>query len=170
MFINAYQSYLFNKILSMRIIKKLPINEALPGDLIITTRDAPTKNKYISVTQANLDKVNRQIQKNHAAISGILIGHEPHFTSGEMGEIEQTIIQEEKIDPRHFIIPEIPFLSSKGTRRALFTQVKNLDATIIEDLLNTNKKALHLKFELDKGCYATSFLREWMKSPDIRNY
>ena len=87
-----------------------------------------------------------------------------------MGEIEQTIIQEENIDPRHFIIPEIPFLSSKGTRRALFTPIKKLNATLNTDVLNPNKMALNLQFDLDKGCYATSFLREWMKNPDIRNY
>ena len=33
-----------------------------------------------------------------------------------------------------------------------------------------DKKALILKFELLKGCYATSLLREFMKTDDIRNY
>jgi len=29
---------------------------------------------------------------------------------------------------------------------------------------------LNLKFELRKGCYATSLLREFMKADDIRSY
>jgi tRNA pseudouridine13 synthase len=170
MFINAYQSYLFNKILSMRLTKNLPLQHAIPGDLIISTQRSTQKNQYIAATSSNIDKVNQQIDKNHAVVSGILVGHTPIYAQGEMGEIEHTIIEEEDIDPRLFIIPEIPFLSSSGIRRGINAPLQNLKTSLTDDSLNVAKQALHLSFDLQKGCYATCFLREWMKSSDVRKY
>ena len=43
MFINAYQSYLFNKILSKRLQNHLPLNQALPGDLILSNTNTAKK-------------------------------------------------------------------------------------------------------------------------------
>ncbi len=170
MFINAYQSYLFNKILSKRLQNHLPLNQALPGDLILSNKNTSKKNQYITTTASNINKVNQQIQKNHAVVTGILLGHTPIYASGEMGEIEHNVIEEEHLDPRLFFIPEIPFLSSSGIRRGIYAPIHNLTTSLTQDTLNTKTNALQLAFDLQKGCYATSFLREWMKSPDIRNY
>jgi len=87
-----------------------------------------------------------------------------------MGEIEHNIIDGEGVDPRDFIIPEIPYISSSGLRRPLLSSVNNLRFELNDDALNNGKLALTLKFELKKGCYATSLLREFMKSDDIRSY
>ena len=87
-----------------------------------------------------------------------------------MGEIERAVIEGEHLDPRLFFIPEIPFLSSSGIRRGIYAPIQNLTPSLIQDTLNTKTNALQITFDLQKGCYATSFLREWMKSPDIKNY
>jgi tRNA pseudouridine13 synthase len=87
-----------------------------------------------------------------------------------MGEIEQKIIEKEKIDCRDFVIPEIPFISSSGSRRILLAPLTSIDCRLHDDVLNNGKKALTLKFELPKGCYATSLLREFMKADNVRNY
>ena len=170
MFIYAYQSYLFNKILSERIRKKIPLNEAIVGDIIFPVRKGLVDENGIIVKENNLEKVNRQISKGNAVVSGILFGSDSIFSEGEMGEIEHKIIENEKIDPRDFIIPEIPRISSSGSRRPILAPMKELDFKLVKDELNEGKKALVLKFELKKGCYATSLLREFMKTDDIRNY
>lgn len=170
MFINAYQSYLFNKILSKRILKKIPLNNAIVGDLIIPIRNGKIDHGYIPVKESNIDKVNKQISKQKAFISGLLVGNKPIFSEGEMGEIEHKVIEEEKIDYRDFVITEIPYISSSGSRRALIATFENLDWELKKDEINENKKALQLYFELQKGCYATSLLREIMKSDDVKNY
>ena len=87
-----------------------------------------------------------------------------------MGEIEHKIIDKEKIDLRDFIIPDIPNLSSKGSRRSILSNVKDLNFKLVDDDINKGKLSLKLKFELSKGCYATSLLREFMKTDDIRKY
>jgi tRNA pseudouridine13 synthase len=105
-----------------------------------------------------------------AVISGVLFGSDSIFSEGEMGEIEHKIIDSEKLDPRDFIIPEILYISSNGSRRPLLANVKDLEFNLIDNDLNINKKALYIKFELPKGSYATSLLREFLKAEDIRNY
>jgi tRNA pseudouridine13 synthase len=127
-------------------------------------------NDIISVRETNLDKVNKQISKKKAVVSGLLVGCDTVFAEGEMGEIEHTVIESEKIDPRDFIIPEVPFLSSSGSRRPLLALLPALEWTLHIDELHEDNQALTLRFELQKGCYATSLLREIMKSNDPKNY
>ena len=86
MFIYAYQSYLFNKILSKRIQRKLPLNAAVVGDIILPIRKDVIDGK-ISVTERNIEKVNKQIYKGKAFVSAVLFGSDSKFSEGEMGEI-----------------------------------------------------------------------------------
>jgi tRNA pseudouridine13 synthase len=170
MFVYAYQSYMFNRILSERIGKKIPLNEAVVGDIVLPIRQGMINQEYIKVKENNIGKVNNQISKGKAAVSGVLFGSDSVFSDGEMGEIENKIIESEKVDLRDFIIPDIPYISSSGSRHPIIAPVKDLDFKFFDDELNKDKKALILKFGLQKGCYATSLLREIMKTDDIRNY
>lgn len=170
MFINAYQSFLFNKMLSKRIHHHIPLHEAVVGDIVFPLRNNTLDDQPIKVNQVNIEKVNRQISKNKAVVTGLLVGYESVFSEGVMGNIEKDVIKDENIDYRDFIIPKIPFLSSKGSRRSLLAQVQNIDWTLQQDSLQHDKQALCLRFELHKGCYATSLLREFMKSEDATAY
>ena len=170
MFVYAYQSYLFNRILSMRIKKGLPLNKAVEGDFILAFRKGTFQDEIIPVKKNNIDKVNLQIFKGKACVSSILFGYNTIFSNGEMGEIEHKIIESERFDPRDFIIPEIPFISSSGSRRSIVGFIQDFHFNLIKDDIKPNKKALFLTFQLHKGSYATSLLREFMKSDDIRNY
>jgi tRNA pseudouridine13 synthase len=170
MFVNAYESVLFNKILSERIRRKIPIHQAIVGDIISPVRKSIVTDERIMVTEGNINKVNTQISKKKAVVTGLLVGYDAVVAKGEMGEIEHAVVEEEKIDVRDFIIPEISFLSSSGSRRALLALVPILDWTLHMDELFEEKQALILRFELQKGCYATSLLREIIKSNDPKNY
>jgi tRNA(Glu) U13 pseudouridine synthase TruD len=52
----------------------------------------------------------------------------------------------------------------------LLALVPSLDWTLRVDELREENQALTLRFEAQKGCYATSLLREIMKSNDPKNY
>ena len=75
---HAYQSYLFNKILSCRIKENLPIDEALEGDIIIIWDKEMVVQSYegIKVNKNNIDKINRQIKKHSCLPSAAIVGYD----------------------------------------------------------------------------------------------
>jgi len=170
MFVHAYQSYLFNRMLSERLRQNLPIHQATLGDVIAPVRHGIIQEEYLPVSASNIDKVNRQLMKQKAVVTGLLVGSEPTYANGRMGEIEQAVLEQEKINPKDFIIPEVPYLSSSGSRRGLLALLPSLAWTMQPDDAAPGKKAVTLRFELQKGCYATSLLRELMKAQDPKNY
>ncbi len=170
MFVNAYESFLFNKILSERIRHQIPIHQAVVGDIIFPVRKNVITNEIIPVRESNIDKINAQLIKKKAVVTGLLIGYDTVFADGEMGEIEHSVLDSQKIFPQDFIIPEIPFLSSSGSRRPLLALMPFLEWTLHIDEVSNEQQALNLHFELQKGCYATSLLREIMKSNNPRDY
>ena len=165
MFIHAYQSYLFNKILSERIRSGLPLNESLIGDAVLPVDkdNLPDQKNLIMVEKENQEKINKKIKENKAFVSGAVFGAETKFADGEQGEIERKIIEKENVKKEDFIIPEMPELSSKGVRRGLLAPLKKIDYDVKDNTVTLN-------FELLKGSYATCLLREFMKSAEIMDY
>jgi tRNA pseudouridine13 synthase len=170
MFVYAFQSYLFNRMLSQRIKQKIPLDKAINNDIILPVTHKGVSKKPIHVTENNLKKVNEQIEKGKAVISCIIPGSETTYKSGPMGKIQQSIIQEEKVDIRNFIIPEIPAASSYGTHRPILSPITSLSSFFETDEYHPGHYKLTLSFSLLKGSYATSFLREIMKIKDITKY
>jgi tRNA pseudouridine13 synthase len=159
MFVHAYQSYLFNRILSERMRRSFPVHEPMPGDLVLPAdkRGLPDRERTIDVTCGNLDRVTQRCREGKAWVSAILFGSEPEFAGGEPGQIERGVIAAEALSPKDFVIPDIPRISSKGTRREILAPVKNLEAKV-------EGSNLHLSVELTRGAYATCLLREFMKA------
>jgi len=170
MFVYAFQSYLFNRMLSTRIQQKIPLHQATQGDIILPVTHDGVEINPILVSDQNIDKVNQQIDKGKALIACIVPGSESTYAQGKMGRIQQKIIKEEQVDIRDFIIPEIPAASSYGTYRSLLSRISNLSASIGKDDFHHNHQKVTLSFSLLKGSYATSFLREIMKLEDITKY
>ncbi|MBS3095858.1 tRNA pseudouridine(13) synthase TruD [Candidatus Woesearchaeota archaeon] len=65
-------------------------------------------------------------------------------------------IEKERLNPREFIISQMPELTSEGSFRDLFFEMKDLKLLEInDDELNRNKKKVKISFTLPKSCYAT---------------
>ena len=171
MFIHAYQSHLFNKILSERIRRGLPLNEPVEGDfvLIIDKHGQPDHDNWLEVNADNQNKLTKRVAEGKAFVSGVLFGAESEFAGGEPGEIEQSVIEADGLEGKNFIIPEIPKLSSKGLRREFVAPMKEFGYEI-HTSGSGDVESVEFKFELNKGCYATSLLREYIKADDLRAY
>ena len=117
----------------------------------------PDRSRTIDVTCDNLDRAASRCREGKAWVSAILFGSESEFAGGEPGRIEKTIVASEGLHPNDFIIPEIPRISSKGTRREILAPVRSLDAQVGEGTLS-------LSFDLTRGSYATCLVREFTKS------
>jgi len=164
MFVHAYQSYIFNLILSERMRRGIPLNAPIVGDVVLPAdKDGnPDHDKQVPVTRVNVDLVERQVRDRRAFVSATLFGSESVIAEGEMGEIERAAIAKEGLSPRDFLIPAIPHCSSRGSRRELVCEYRDLKLDISENEYTAS-------FFLGKGCYATVLLRELMKS-DISDY
>ena len=163
LFVHAYQAWLFNRMLSERIRRGIPINGAVPGDVVLPMdRGDMQQREGIPVGERNLDKINRQIARRRCLPSGLLVGTEATLASGVMGDIERTILEREDVSADDFAIPGMPSLSSRGLRRAVLAPLSGLRMEVQDDMAR-------LMFSLPKGCYATCLLREFMKT-SIQSY
>ncbi|MFQ5910711.1 MAG: tRNA pseudouridine(13) synthase TruD [Thermoplasmata archaeon] len=164
MFVHAHQSYLFNKVLSERLKRGLPLNEPVLGDLILPAKDngLPDRKKPILVDEGTITKATKRAKAGKAFVSGLVLGTNPNLAEGEMGEIERSVIEGEGVGPPDFLVPRIPRISSKGTRREILSPLKDFEFSVGEGFARTS-------FELIPGSYATSLLREFMKT-DMINY
>lgn len=160
MFVHAYQSYLFNRMVSQRLKEGYPLNDALVGDVLLPAdrHGLPNKDTKVEVSEMNLEKASKMVEQGKAYVSGPLIGCHTEFSEGVQGEIERSIIEEEGLEREDFVIPKLSSLSSTGTRREMFSQVEDLSWKLA-------RGGLKLEFGLNKGCYATTLLREFMKLP-----
>ncbi len=155
LFVNAYQSFLFNEMLSKRILMKIPINKALEGDWVFEN------SKLVKVSHININELNKKIEEEKASLALPIIGYQSKLSNGIQGEIEKEILEKEGLTLRDFYIGAMPEASSAGGFRTALAKVKNIKFEIEED------KNIVFKFFLDKGCYATVFLREIMKPKNL---
>lgn len=156
LFVHAYQSYLFNRILSARLNETGNLLKASPGDIAcaVDQYSNPVSDEEIKVNSFNTEKINRMAIEGKIRITAPLFGSESKFTRSFQGEIEREIFEEEGLDFTMFRVGGYPELSSKGTRRII--AARPLDFQYSGN--NT------VKFSLGRGIYATSFLREFTKN------
>ncbi len=134
MFVHAYQSFLFNKIIKERIKHGIGLEKTKEEVLVNGLPSAP------------------------------LIGFETIFTEGKAGKIEKSALEEEGIELKEFYVKEIKEMSSKGSRKeiVLFPEKIKLEE-ISKDEFEEGKLKAKISFYLPKGNYATTVLREIMK-------
>ena len=159
MFVHAYQSLLFNRILSERMRRGLPLREPVEGDRVLPAdrHGLPDRERTIEVTADNLERAAARCREGKAWVSAVLYGAESTFAEGEMGEIERRTVEAEGLRPEDFIVPDLPRISSKGTRREILAPLRGLEAAVEGD-------GLHLNLELTRGAYATCLVREYTKA------
>src|SRR2546427_12582648 len=99
----------------------MPIHEPVAGDLVLPAdrRGLPDRDRTIDVTCDNVERVTDRCREGKAWVSAILFGSESEFAGGEVGQIEKEIVATEGLRPEDFIIPDIPRISSKGSRREI---------------------------------------------------
>jgi len=165
MFTHAYQSYLFNRILSERIRRGLPLNEPVEGDYVLSAGGLgnPDHSRIFPVTPDNLEKVKRRTREFRSFVTGLIYGRYSVYAEGEMGEIERKVVESEDIGAEAFVIPDLPECTSSGMRKEIFSHIDEMD-------YNVGNGWVRFIFTLYKGSYATTLLREFMKSEDPSSY
>ncbi|MDF1582424.1 MAG: tRNA pseudouridine(13) synthase TruD [Methyloprofundus sp.] len=143
MYLSAARSYLFNHILSARVVDK-SWNQALVGDALMF--DDSHSFFQAEVLDASILQRLAQLELHPTTV---LWGKGELQVAGEVALLEQQII-EQFADLAKGLIA----FGMEQDRRALRSHVKELQWDFIAD------DCLQLRFSLNAGCYATAVLRE----------
>lgn len=149
LFIQAYQSYLFNKCLSDAIMNGEDVSVPKKGDLCFELEGNATFGK--------IRKFNPTIDIGSGIVPAIrLVGYTFQPGRGRFEIITANILKDEGISPRDFYVKEMEELSAQGGFRQA--------PLLCREFQYFN--SLILSFKLSAGSYATILLRELMKPPD----
>jgi tRNA pseudouridine13 synthase len=154
LFVHAYQSYLFNLLLSIRLERFGNLWELFEGDVAypVDVYFNADKDNPIPVTKYNLEKMNSLSKKDSVRPTIPVFGYDSKLSDGYQGELERKILEDQKISLSSFRVPGMPELSSKGERR--ITSAKPVSMNVSNNVLS---------FSLGRGIYATSLIREYFK-------
>jgi tRNA pseudouridine13 synthase len=169
LFIQAYQSYLFNKSLSRRIASGLPLDKAETGDYVVNLERSglPMLSMHRTAYPAVLTEINKSIKNGRMRLAIPLLGFRQSCSQGIQGEIEKKILEKERIRPDQFKIVTMPEISARGELRTATASL--LEFKMVETSNEPVRSSSHveLSFTLHRGSYATIVLREIMKPRSI---
>lgn len=147
MFVHAYQSYLFNAVVSERVA--MGMDRYIEGDIVIDKEERIVRDK----TNEEFQEMVSSFEINQTCP---LFGTKVPFAGGDVGKMEEEILTSYGLTREDFECPKMPRLGSHGLRRAMRFQVWDASAVAVED-------GVMCEFSIDKGSYATAVLREVMK-------
>ncbi|MBR2557846.1 MAG: tRNA pseudouridine(13) synthase TruD [Methanobrevibacter sp.] len=147
MFVHAYQSYLFNEVVSNRV--DMGINKYIEGDIVIDPEEHIVRDKTPEEFQELIDNFK-------ANPTCPLYGTKVPYAGGEVGKMEEEVLNKYDLTKQDFEVPKMPRLGSHGLRRSMRFQIWDASAVPQDD-------GVLCEFSINKGSYATAVLREIMK-------
>jgi tRNA pseudouridine13 synthase len=165
--ISSFQSYLFNKMVSLRVQKGNFLHKPLKGDVISILDDENGNITQIKHIYGGLyDKYLQEARKlNRAKILAPLVGYNTNLDDFPyMKTLFLEIIKNEGISLNLFKNKLLEMYEFKGSFRPIIVKpigLKNLEYTA--DDLFPNRYKMKIEFSLQKGSYATLLLREIVK-------
>ena len=162
LFVQARQSFLFNRFLSERMRHGLPLNEAIVGDFVVGVERSglPLTTMEKAVTADNLVQINSAIGAGKMRVALPILGMRQKLSAGVMGKIEREVLVAEGIGDGLMRFNELSRVGRKGGLRTVITPVKDFK------ILKSADNSIQVTFMLLRGCYATVLLRELMKPSD----
>lgn len=146
-YLNTYQSFLFNRMLAKRIDR---IDRVLQGDWAMKSENGAC------FLVEDAEKEQPRADRFEISPTGILFGSKVSWASGEPGLIEASVVSEAGTT-REALVMAAKACGFRGERRALRVPLAELEWSL-------EGSALTISFALPPGAYATSVLRELMKT------
>ena len=149
-YLNSYQSYLFNRMVAKRIDR---LDRILTGDWAMKAENGAC------FLVEDGDQEQPRADRFEISPTGILFGSRVSWAAGEPGEIEQAVLVEEGTTKEQ-LVQAAKVCGFRGERRSLRLQLLELEWSLEGSVLT-------LSLALPPGAYATSVLREVMKTPEM---
>lgn len=170
LFVQAYQSLLFNRFLSERIKQGFSLYKAEAGDFVVNVERSglPMIRTGKIVEPIKLNEINKLIEAGKLRVALPIVGFSQRLSQGKIGEYQHRILEAEGIELNNFRVSALPEINGKGELRAIITPVKNFKTKVIEPYLDSSSTLkVGLEFMLFRGSYATVLLREVMKPKNL---
>jgi tRNA pseudouridine13 synthase len=168
LFVQAHQSFLFNRFLSERVKHGYSLGKAEVGDYAVPVDRSglPVTKMAKMVTLETLTGINEQVKTGKMRVALPIVGVKQKLSQGAIGEIEKEVLEQEKINLDNLQLNELSRIGGKGGLRTAITPIKDFKIQNISENTDGRGCQVLLSFMLLRGCYATVLLREVMKPKD----
>ena len=167
---SSFQSYIFNKLISARIKRGNPISTPVQGDVISILSESRGQPSMVFYKYGdwNDEAIMKAFKYDRATIIAPIVGFKtdlgkfPYFES-----IVKDIMVEESFRQDEFHHKHYQLFNFEGTFRPIFikpTKLSTSPAYITNKYPEKDPSGVQLEFNLPKGTYATSLLREFCKN------
>jgi tRNA pseudouridine13 synthase len=168
LFVQAYQSFLFNRFLSEKIHQGADWCKVNVDNYVVALAEhgLPMKNGEVATTDT-LSALSNDVVDGKACVAVPLVGYRQSLSEGAQGEIEARILEDEGIMLESFRCSAMPEVAAAGGLRAVLSPL--IDFETDKPVVNSGNPSiceLRLRFALRRGSYATIPLREFIKPQD----
>ncbi|MDF1539360.1 MAG: tRNA pseudouridine(13) synthase TruD [Candidatus Thorarchaeota archaeon] len=158
LFVHSYQSFLFNRIISLRAKEGLHLSEPEVGDFIVKLGKTNThRDDWLFVSEKNHEEYCNLVQAGEFGLVATIPGYASKMPNTRQSEHVRRILKEENTTLDSFRFSESKEIDSPGGFHSVSIALSDLETKCVEG-------NLQIKFSLRKGSYATVVLRELMKS------
>lgn len=161
LFVHSFQSYIFNRLISLRMKTGLSIQVPEQGDFIIQLNEPHSgRDSWLYVTEANLEERIEMVENGEYALAAPVPGYATKMPESRQTELLLGILKENELNLHDFRNPGNRFLDSSGGFHLVSIRLHNPE-------VNCTQNGLRICFSLRKGSYATVVMREIMKNHPI---
>jgi tRNA pseudouridine13 synthase len=158
---HAFQSYLFNRILSKRVRMGLSVDSPDVGDFLIKLDETHSgRDTWLYVTETSLEERQGQVESGEYGLALPIPGYSTRLPSVKQSELVKQVLKDEDIRLVDFRNPKMRPLDSPGGFHLASIKLPDLDVSCSDG-------GLLARFSLRKGSYATIVMREIMKNHPI---
>ena len=185
MTVHSLQSVVFNKTIEARIGANIPLSTPIEGDIVgrIDDNGQLETSSLVTVEDRTLDRISRNCSLGRLAVTAQLPGTSMMKPEGEFGKLESAVVSEMGLGETDWRVEKIGRLTTRGTRRPLVTTFSDFQYEPVPvageetmgdkwiegpndgELWHPEGACIRFRFTLPSGSYATTLLREFMRTP-----
>jgi tRNA pseudouridine13 synthase len=185
MTVHSLQSVAFNKTIRARINAEISLSSPVEGDIVgrVDENGQLETSSMVKVEERTLNRISRNCKLGRLVVTGQLPGSRLERSEGLVGEIEKSVLDEMELANTTWRVEDIGRLTTKGTRRPLVTTFSEFQYEPVPiageetmgdkwtegvqdgDLWHPEGACIRFRFILPSGSYATTLLREFMRTP-----
>ena len=159
--VHAFQSYIFNRLISERARLKMSIDKPQVGDFLIKLDETHSgRDAWLFVTDSTLEERERQVVSGEYGLAAPVPGYSTRLPLSIQTDLVKQALKDEDVQLRDFRNGSMKALDAPGGLHLTSIIMTDIESSHSDD-------GLLVKFSLRKGSYATVVMREIMKNHPI---